>query len=126
MSPANLTVALNVPLLVNLVILKVALPFELVVALYVLPLTVIVTLAFAIAFPDFDFKAIMYFLGLVFTLNVLAAVIFDAYLTNLMVADFVVALYSSSPANVTFAILDPVAVALSVTVAMPFKFVVAL
>ena len=118
---------MKVPLLVNLVILKVALPFELVVALYVLPLIVIVTLAFAIAFPDFDFKAIVYFLGLVFTLNVfLAAVIFDASWTTLMVADFVVALYSSSPANVTFAVLDPVAVALSVTVAMPFKFVVAL
>ena len=58
-------VAVCLPFLVNLVILKVALPLLLVMALYVLPLTfnVTLTLLIALLFISF-FKVIVYFLVL--------------------------------------------------------------
>lgn len=86
--------------MVNFLRLKVALPLELVLAVYFLPLTLSVTLALDITLPDFDFTVIVYFLFLALALKVFfLAVIFVASLVTLTVAVLLAALYVSSPAK---------------------------
>ena len=83
----NLITAEYLPFLVNFLILKVALPALFVLAVKVLPLTLMVTLTLLIALPDLDFKAIVYFLVLVLALKVFfLAVILDASLVIFTVA----------------------------------------
>ena len=77
----------------NFLILKVALPLELVLAVNFLFLILRVTLTPLIALPDLDFNVIVYFLVLAFALNVFfLAVILLASLVTLMVALAVAAL----------------------------------
>ena len=124
--PVKVTVLLKVPFLVNFLILKVAFPLELVLAVNFLFLILIVTLTPLIALPDLDFRVIAYFLVLDLALNVFfLAVILLASLVTLIVAFAVVALYASSPLNVIVACLEPVAVAVNLKVATPLELVFA-
>ena len=88
-----------------MVILNVALPLELVVALYVLPLTFKVTLAFLIAFPLLSFKTILYFLVFFLALKVaFLAVIFGFALFTTTFAVFDDLVLMSSPAYMNVAL----------------------
>ena len=120
-------VAVCLPFLVNFLRLNVALPLALVLAVYFLPFTLIVTFAFAIDLPDLDFNVTVYFLVFVLALKVFfLAVNFDASLLTLTVAVALAALYVSSPSKLIVAFKDPVFAALSETVATPLLFVFAL
>ena len=90
--PAKLTFDLNVPFLVNL-ILKVALPLALVLAVNFLFLILRVTLTLLIALPDLDFKVTAYFLDFTLALKVFfLAVNLEASLVIFTVAVLLAAL----------------------------------
>ena len=91
--------------MLSLVILKVALPLELVTALYVLPPTFKYTVAFLIALPLLSFRVIVYFLVFVVVLNVFVlAVIFGVAFLTVTLTSLVDSLYLSLPLNIILAV----------------------
>ena len=128
--PTKLTLALYVPFLVNFVILKIALPLELVLALYVLPLTFNVNLTFLMAFPLLFFRIVANFFVLIDFLN--AFDLAESFVFSLVIVILTVFLVSLQSESLNFIIkfLLPYFAAfrtfgVNVNVAMPLLLVVA-